>query len=427
MSEKYTEKELFAWQTLERKIIHALLSDEDALAKTLGAGLSEEHFKSEDRKTLFRQIVKTKASDLKAILISNGTLQREYFDCIDDKYFTTCNIIYDVKQLISKCWMENKLFEINNIFRLYLNKFELVDQFKNELIKLAENCSSINAIEKKSKEYRELALGLTNTIEDRIAGFSQGKPRGYSTGLKKLDDFIQGFYPGRLYILGARTSVGKTTLAVNFANSISSQKKSVAFFTVEMSPENIAEKHVSLLSRVDSKKIFSGNLSEEETERVCCGLRTFSSYNGVINNRFGRSIQQIETECRYLHRQGLADVVIIDYIGQLQVDGKRFTNRQAEISEITARLQELAISLNVPILALAQINRMAACGEPQLHHLKDSGSIEQDADVVFLLHRDESDEEKPIWFMIPKNRHGGVGKFKIGANMAESRFYDLEK
>ncbi len=207
--------------------------------------------------------------------------------------------------------------------------------------------------------------------------------------------------------------------------------RQVAFFTIEMSDTQIVTKVISDLASVPSLRITSGQMDDDETTRVISKIQEYAAGSMRINDRAGRSIELFEAECRRLHRQKKLDMVILDYVQQMRCYSERFNNKQAEISEISARLKNLAMQLDIPVLALAQVNRENAKGadkRPTMAQIKDSGALEQDADAIMFVHRgsyyDEQDEKDCI--ILAKNRYGAIGTFDVGVRLDLNRFVDID-
>ena len=257
-------------------------------------------------------------------------------------------------------------------------------------------------------------------LEAKIIDFKAGKATGISTGIRKLNSMIGGGWQnGTLNIIAARTGLGKTTFGVNAILSASSNHPAV-FFTVEMSTYQILTKMISNKSEVIGTKIAVGAVSEIEMDGIMSAVRTLHPMPIRIDHSSGGSIEVIETRCRQLHRQGQLKLVFVDYIQLLRASG-RFQNRQLELTEITGRLKQLALKLGVPIIAMAQINRQAEASDcPSLHHLKDSGSIEQDSDLVIIIYENEEGR----FLNVAKNRFGRTGQFPVDANLAINKFAD---
>lgn len=303
-----------------------------------------------------------------------------------------------------------------------------IEETKQQLMAITELANNSLA-DKKILEFRateELTDNLVKEIDDRIKNNKNGNPiRGYWTGFKKLDQYLKGFCKGRMYVLAARTSVGKTTIAINFANTVLKQNKKVSFFSCEMTDTEIIEKLLSLNSGVDYDNIFNGTIVDKDKDQIYDQLKFITKVNPNIFHRFGRSISKIESIARELKNKNEIDFLVVDYIQQLTNNVERIS-KQAELTDISARLKQLALDLEIPALVLAQLNRDAADNTtPQLHHIRDCGSIEQDADAAMFLIREVLPEKISYYLDIAKNRHGDLCKFEIWGKLSKNRFMDV--
>jgi replicative DNA helicase len=250
---------------------------------------------------------------------------------------------------------------------------------------------------------------------------------GVATGFNELDEMTSGLQKGELIILAARPSLGKTALAMNIAAYAARHGKKVGMFSLEMSKESLVIRLLCSEARVDSHSFRSGFSTEQDWDKITHALGRLAEVPLFIEDTPALSVLQLRAKARQLaHERGL-DLLIIDYL-QL-VAGGRFENRTQEVSYISRGLKAIAKELNVPVLALSQLSRASEArgkdgsGEPQLHHLRESGSIEQDADVVIFIHRDrktvspqeESDPKAGIEtkLIISKQRNGPTGEISV--------------
>lgn len=280
-------------------------------------------------------------------------------------------------------------------------------------------------------EPRTLRDGLDKNLDDIIAA-SQREDHdgliGVSSGIKKLDRYLHGFRQNALYVLAARPGRGKTTLGVNFALAALRAKKLVAYFTVEMPYYQLTAKLLSREARVDSVRLDTGVLTTDHLssiERAVVELKEMGLY---IDDSFAGSFPKVISTCEKLARRRQLNMVIVDYVQQLSYPGEKFSSRQAEISRITHELKQLAMRLKIPVIALAQVNRQGDQADvPSNIYLKDSGSIEQDADaVIFITKEAESQgKEGKTFLTITKNRYGRTDvQFPVRAEMHISKFSD---
>ncbi|MBQ6175204.1 MAG: replicative DNA helicase [Clostridia bacterium] len=269
------------------------------------------------------------------------------------------------------------------------------------------------------KPIREVLLDTFNTIEDldRLKGDIAGVP----TGFRDLDNLLTGLHPGELILIGARPSMGKTSFAINIATYAGlAAKRNVAFFSLEMPREQIAMRMLCGEAHVDMQRVRQGNLSMDDWDRLINAINPLAASNIFIDDTAGITPTQLRSRCRRLMMDHGLDLVVLDYLGLMRIDG-RAENRQLEVSEISRSLKAIALDLKIPLIACAQLSRAPTARSekrPQLSDLRDSGSIEQDADVVMFLHREayydpNSDEKNVGEVIISKQRNGPLGTVKL--------------
>ena len=259
---------------------------------------------------------------------------------------------------------------------------------------------------------------------------------GMPTGFSGIDRVLVGMGKGDLIIVGARPGMGKTSLTMNIAvNTALRSEKAVCIFSLEMSTEQLATRLLSSEALVDSFKLRSGNLSDEDWDKLGHASAKLARCNILINDRPGMTVTGMKSQLRRVKNLGL---VVIDYLGLMQSEEKN-ENRAVEIGNITKRLKEMAKEFGVPIITCAQLNRESEkqksmeSKRPSLANLRDSGSIEQDADVVMFIYRpgeyDKEDPEKQTQaeIIIAKNRHGSQGTIKMSWLGQFTKFVTLEE
>ncbi len=264
---------------------------------------------------------------------------------------------------------------------------------------------------------------ILHKVFDRLAELSRSDADfpGLSTGLRDLDSKINGLNPSDLVLLAARPAMGKTTLALNICLNVAKKyKKTVAFFSLEMSREQLAMKLMASESFVNSQKIATGKLSEEEWGKLCMASAALSQTDIRVDDNPSITVAEMNAKCRRLDNLGL---VIIDYL-QLMMGsgyGRGGENRVTVVAEISRALKIMAKELNVPVICLSQLSRAVESRQdkrPILSDLRESGAIEQDADEVLFLYRDEyyneNTEDKNVGeLIVSKNRHGETGTVRL--------------
>jgi replicative DNA helicase len=247
-----------------------------------------------------------------------------------------------------------------------------------------------------------------------------------------LDGILSGFQPSDLLILAARPSMGKTAFALNIAQNIAMKGKKIAFFSLEMAKEQLVERMFCGLMEVDSWKLRTGQLDKSDFNRMGDVLDKLSRTPIFIDDAADCNMLEIRTKCRRLQAEHGVDMIVIDYLQLIRGSNPNLSaqNRVLEISEISRSLKAIARELQVPIIALSQLSRgveMRTDKIPQLADLRDSGSIEQDADVVMFMYRDDyyhpdtSDCPGVTEVHIKKHRNGPIGKIELNFNKSQMK------
>lgn len=259
---------------------------------------------------------------------------------------------------------------------------------------------------------REVLKKTLAVIEDLVK--NKGKIAGVPTGFILLDKLLTGLHGGELLILGARPSMGKTSFAMNIASYAARFGKSVAVFSLEMPKEHLAMRMLCGDARVNMQRVRSGTLSNEDWRRLSEALGPLSETKMYLDDSASLTPAQLRSRCRRLMTEKGLDLIVIDYLQLMTADG-RSENRQLEVSEISRKLKGIALELKVPVLACAQLSRAnvkrTGSVRPVLSDLRDSGSIEQDADVVMFLHRQhyynkEETDPSEAEVIVAKQRNG---------------------
>lgn len=265
---------------------------------------------------------------------------------------------------------------------------------------------------------------------------NKGQLRGVKTGYRDLDNMTAGLQRSDLIILAARPAMGKTTLVTNLAYNVATiNKQSVLFYSLEMSKEQLVDRMLSDVSGVDSWNIRTGNLSDEDFAKLSEASGEMAEAPIFIDDTPGLSVLEIRTKARRAAHQAPLGLIVIDYLQLIQGTGRSDGNRVQEVSEISRGLKLLARELNVPVIALSQLSRTVESRTPQvpqLSDLRESGSIEQDADIVMFIYREayynpDTDRENITDLIIAKHRNGPTGKVELYFHPERLRFMSLDK
>ncbi len=287
-------------------------------------------------------------------------------------------------------------------------------------------------------EYTPIKDVVLNAL-DRIerASRNKGTVTGIPTGFIDLDYKLSGLQPSDLVLVAARPSMGKTAFVLNIAQYVAFKKeKGVAIFSLEMSKEQLVNRLFSLESQVDSQALRTGNLKDSDWEKLIEGAGIIGKSNLIIDDTPGISVSELRSKCRKYKLEQDIQLIIIDYLQLMSGSvGGRSESRQQEISEISRSLKALARELNVPVVALSQLSRAVESRpdkRPMLSDLRESGAIEQDADVVMFIYRDEyynkdSEYKKQAEIIIAKQRNGPVGTVNLAWLADYTKFANLSR
>ena len=281
---------------------------------------------------------------------------------------------------------------------------------------------------------RQVVMNAMDKIE--LASKSQGNVTGLATGFLDLDFRTAGMQPSDLILVAARPSMGKTAFVLNIAEHMAFKlNECVAIFSLEMSKEQLVNRLFSLESRVDSQHLRTGNLSAAEWEKLIESAGVIGKSKLIIDDTPGISISELRSKCRKYKLEHDLKIIIIDYLQLMSGSGRGSDSRQQEISDISRSLKALARELNVPVIALSQLSRAVEQRpdhRPMLSDLRESGAIEQDADVVMFIYRDDyynKDTEKKgiAEIIIAKQRNGPIGTVELVWLPDYTKFANLER
>jgi len=422
----------------ERSILGAILLDNHALNAAI-ENLKPEDFFLEQHRRVFNQMIalgeNQQAIDLVTLTESLhrvGELESSggapYLAALADGMPRVSNVEHYARIVREKALLRNLIHATHNIQQRALEGEDgadtILDNAESSIFALAEDRLKAGLIPVKDI--------VRDNFERLEKIFREGKSiTGVSTGYTELDKLLSGLQPSELLILAARPSQGKTALALNFAENISIRAGSpVAFFSLEMSKESLLQRLVASVAQIDAHKFRSGHLSREDWRRMTEALGTISNAPLWIDDAGSTSVLEIGAKARRLKREKGLSLVVVDYL-QLITGRGRFSNRQEEVSSISRGLKGLAKELQIPVLVLSQLTRAPEREErgPQLSDLRESGAIEQDADVVVFIYRphwskmDASPEERDqAEIQVAKQRNGPTDKVRFVFRSRLTRF-----
>ena len=411
----------------EQSVLGSILIDPNCFAD-LTEILRAEDFYLEEHGEIFYAMYdlfsKSREIDLVTLidtLVSRGVYNEEeskkYIKIIAETVPSAANVL-DYAQIVREKSLLRSLIgasdEIREMaFTAQGEVKDIIDSAEQKVFAIAqgsENKGFVHIREAISRTYARLDL----LARDKAA--ASGTPTGYSA----LDRTLVGLGEGDLVIVGARPGMGKTSFCMNLATNIAkSTKKNVCVFSLEMSAEQLASRMLSSEALVDSYAIRSGDLTSEQYKQLADAAAELSESNILIDDTTGITVTRMKAKLRRVKNLGL---VVVDYLQLMQGEGRRTDNRELEVGDISRGLKILAKELKIPVICCAQLSRgpeSRTDKRPMLSDLRDSGAIEQDADIILFLYRDEyykepgPGEQSVAECIVAKNRHGSTGTVKL--------------
>ena len=425
----------------ERSLIGSILLDQDAMIK-VGDKVRPENFYDPANKEVFSAIRELfeERKPIDIVTLSSALKKKKLLTKVGGSaYLTklmnavpTASHVEEYADIVHEASMRRKLIATAaQINEFAFNEDEIIrnvlDTAEQSLFNISRGNLKSNFVSARSllKETYERAADVDKNKKDLL-----GIPSGY----RDLDKLLGGFQPSDLVILAARPSVGKTALSLDIAlNAAVKSKKKVGFFSLEMSSQQLMERLLSMQANVSFWNLRTGQLKDEAFTRLADAMGELSEAELFIDDTPGSHIMEIRTKARRLQMEYGLDMIVVDYM-QL-IHGSRTESRQLEVSDISMSLKNLARELNVPVISLSQLSRAVESRDskrPQLSDLRDSGSIEQDADVVMFIHREErykpDTERKGIAdIIVAKHRNGPVGDIEMAFIKEQARFVSMSK
>jgi replicative DNA helicase len=428
----------------EASLLGAVLIDSDAIVKIADV-VNAEDFYEERHKYIYQALLNLyeRHSPIDVLTLSDQLKNAGNIDVVGGASYLTelTNFVptaahaEQYAEIVAQKAMRRRLIKASqDITNLSYDEAKTLQ----ELVEEAES----RLFEVSQKQVKQDLISLETILADSFDRLDElhkdkGKIRGVPTGYKDLDNMLAGLQRSDLFVLAARPSMGKTAFALNLAHNIAVQSKvPVLVFSMEMSKEQLVDRMLSRESGVDAWALRTGNLTDADFEQLGQAMGTLSEAQIYIDDTPGITVSDLRTKARreaHNHELGL---IIVDYL-QLMSGGSRFggeSNRVQEISEISRGLKGVARELNVPVMALSQLSRSVESRNPQIPQLADlreSGSIEQDADVVAFLYREEyynpeTDRKNITDVLIKKHRNGPTGGVELYFDREKQRFRSLD-
>ncbi len=392
-------------------------------------------------KTLHQNKIPLDSATVKNEIDKKGSINAiggiEYLSEVIDSVISAANVDYYIDIVRDKA-LRRKLIDVtNNIITNSYNE----EEDTNDLIDDAEKRIFSVTKARKAGEFKSIGEVIRSTQEqlERLAK-NQNDITGIPSGFYDLDKLTSGFHENELIIIAARPAMGKTAFGLNLAvNAAKTTDKAVAIFNMEMSAEQLAMRMISAAGGIEQNKLRTGRLEHNDWKKVNEAMSELGETNLYIEDSSGMTISEIRAKCRRLatSEKGLA-MIVIDYLQLISGSARYEGNRQQEVSEISRSLKTMAMELQVPVIALAQLSRSVELREnkrPIMSDLRESGSIEQDADIVAFLYRDdyynktaaENTDVSVTELIIGKHRSGGTGTIELLFERSMSNFRNYIK
>ena len=427
----------------EQAVIGSMLTDRDAVISAIEV-LKEEDFYREDNKTIYEAILnlynRSEPIDiitLKAELTSMGMFDKigglEYIVGLPEKVPTTANVEKYISIVKEKSELRRLIKAANEIIEQGYDPTENIDDIMNSAEKKIFNIMQ----DKDQKSYSPIKDVLIDAFTELEQLYNQKQHiTGVPTGFIDLDYKTAGLHNSDLILIAARPAMGKSAFALNIAtNAALKAKVPAVLFSLEMSKEQMVNRILCSEAMVDSNKVRTGKIDDDDWIKLADTMGDLSEAPIYIDDTPGISINEIRAKCRKLKLEKNIGLVVIDYLQLVQGSNKRNSSREQEISEISRSLKILAKELNVPVIALSQLSRAVEQRpdhRPMLSDLRESGSIEQDADIVMFLYRDDyynedSEKKNQAEVIIAKQRAGSTGTVDLAWLGQYTKFANLDK
>jgi replicative DNA helicase len=425
----------------EQSVLGCMIIDKTSITRATEA-LKGEDFYRESHKVIFNCLVEMFMKDMPVDMITlieqlraSDKLETAggitYISEISNSVPSTAHLQSYMKIVDDKSMLRKLIRASNEIIE---NSYGRQDDVE-KVVDLAQKKVFDIAQKRNSSDFESISTVLERGfLEIERLFVNKGEVTGVPSGFKDLDEMTSGFQKGDMVLVAARPSMGKTTFALNLCeNAALRSGKSVVIFSLEMSKEQLAYKLLCSQASVDLLKLRTGNLEDRDWENIARAAGPLAGAKIFIDDSAGVSVMEMRSKCRKIKIEHGIDFIMIDYL-QLMSGSAGSDNRQQEVSEISRSIKALAKEMQCPVIALSQLSRapeQRADHRPMLSDLRESGSIEQDADVVMFLYRDEyynkeTEEKNVSECIIAKQRNGPVGTVKLAFIGSLSKFGDLD-
>ena len=442
MDENFVKKVMPHNLEAEKSVIGSMFIDREA-AVTVSEMLTSEDFYQKQYGIIFESMVElyneNKPIDLVTLQdkLKEKDLPPEYsgVEFIRELVIavpTSANVKH-YSQIVKEKAVLRKLIRITESIanECYLSKDSLetiLEQTEKQIFNIVQSRGTSDYV-----DIKDVVLQSLESIE--VVAKNKGSVTGVSTGFIDLDYKTSGMQPSDFILIAARPSMGKTAFVLNLAEHMAvKQKVTTAIFSLEMSKDQLVKRMLAMNSRVDSQLIRTGNLKDDDWIKLIEGAREIGESKLILDDTPSISIAELRSKCRKYKLEHNLGIIMIDYLQLMSGGGKKSESRQQEISDISRSLKALARELNVPVIALSQLSRAVEQRpdkRPMLSDLRESGAIEQDADVVMFVYRDDyynkdSEDKGVAEIIIGKQRNGPTGTVKLKWQADLTRFANLE-
>lgn len=413
----------------EQCVIGSIIVEEQTLVPVAEI-LDREDFYIDAHKVIYDSMIElgNERKPIDMITLTNKLKEKGYLDQVGGVTYltsitnmipTTSNVkVY--AEIVKKNSTLRKLIKASN--DIISMGYEASDSL-DDILNVAEKKIFDISQDRMSQDFKPISEVLTSVTAMIEEVYSKGSDiTGLDTGFIDLNKKLGGFHKSDLILIAARPGMGKTAFALNLvANAAIRSKSSVAVFSLEMSKEQLVQRLLSSQSNVALNNISKGKIADDEWKKLTDAMTVLSSSHIFIDDTPGIKVSEIRSKCRKLKMEKGLDMIMIDYLQLMEADG-RADNRQQEVSKISRSLKILAKEMNCPVIALSQLSRNTESGKdhmPKLSDLRDSGAIEQDADIVMFIYRDEyytkmeTKKKDLAEIIIAKNRHGEISNIEL--------------
>ncbi|MFZ3577697.1 replicative DNA helicase [Virgibacillus sp. DJP39] len=426
----------------EQAVIGAIFLEPEAFSSASELLLPEDFYRASHQRiyeTMIKLSDKGEPIDLVTVTtsLSNAKTLDEvggvsYLTDIAGSVPTAANISYYSKIVEEKSVLRRLIRTATDIVTTSFSKEDEIEDVLNEAeknileVSHRKNSGAFQAI-------KDVLIDVYDNIEN--LHHQSSDLTGVPSGFRDLDRITSGFQQNDLIIIAARPSVGKTAFALNIAQNVAiNTDENVAIFSLEMGADQLVSRMLCAEGNIDAQRLRTGNLEAEDWSKLTMAMGSLSNAGIYIDDSPGIRVSEIRSKCRRLKQEHGLGMIVIDYLQLIQGSANSKDNRQQEVSEISRSLKGLARELNVPLIALSQLSRGVEQRQdkrPMMSDLRESGSIEQDADIVGFLYRDdyydaESEKQNIIEIIISKQRNGPVGNVELAFVKEYNKFVDLD-